>query len=464
MFSVTTYQQRRLRLREQISSGLLLFLGNGEAPMNYNANTYRFRQDSSFLYFFGLDEPALAGIIDVDAATETLFGNDVDMDDIIWMGPQPSMCDKADKCGVKNVMPYAKLADVVAEAIKKGRTIHFLPPYRFANKLLLKNLLNIAPEEQKAKASPEFIRAVVNLRISKEACEIAEIDKACNIGYAMHIAAMKLCKPGIKESHIAGMIEGLAISEGYMPSFPVILSQNGETLHNHDHSQILTEGRLLVVDAGAETTMHYASDFTRTLPAGGRYTSKQKEIYDIVLAANNRAFNMAKPGITYRSVHLEAAKVITEGLQQLGLMRGNVEESVAAGAHALFFPHGLGHQMGLDVHDMEDLGENYVGYDNETERAQQFGLGYLRMGRKLQANYCISNEPGIYFIPALIEQWKQENKLTEFINYAKAIEYIGFGGIRLEDDLLITETGCRLLGDKRLPITTEEVELTMNNF
>ncbi|MDR0295609.1 MAG: aminopeptidase P family protein [Prevotellaceae bacterium] len=463
MFSATIYQQRRLRLREQIPSGLLLFLGNVEAPMNYNANIYRFRQDSSFLYFFGLDEPALAGIIDVDAVTETLFGNDVDMDDIIWMGPQPSMRDKADKCGVKNVMPYAKLADVVAEAVKKGRTIHFLPPYRFANKLLLKNLLNIAPEEQKAKASPEFIRAVVNLRITKEACEIAEIDKACNIGYAIHIAAMKLCKPGIRESCIAGVIEGMAISEGYMPSFPVILSQNGETLHNHDHSQILTEGRLLVIDAGAETTMHYASDFTRTLPAGGRYTSKQKEVYDIVLAANNRAFNLTKPGITYRSVHLEVAKVITEGLQQLGLMKGDVEASVAAGAHALFFPHGLGHQMGLDVHDMEDLGENYVGYDNETERAKQFGLGYLRMGRKLQVNYCVSNEPGIYFIPALIEQWKQENKLAEFINYTRVTGYIGFGGIRLEDDLLITENGCRILGDKRLPITTEEVESTMNN-
>jgi Xaa-Pro aminopeptidase len=385
------------------------------------------------------------------------------MDDIIWMGPQPSMRDKADKCGVKNVLPYGKLADVIAEAVKKGRTIHFLPPYRFANKLLLKNLLNIAPEEQKANASPELIRAVVNLRSVKEACEIAEIDKACNLGYAMHIAAMKLCKAGVKESYIAGVMEGMTISEGYMPSFPVILSQNGETLHNHDHSQILTDGRLLVIDAGVENAMHYASDFTRTLPAGGRYTSKQKEVYDIVLAANNRAFSLAKPGITYRSVHLEAAKVITEGLQQLGLMKGDVEASVAAGAHALFFPHGLGHQMGLDVHDMEDLGENYVGYDNETERAQQFGLGSLRMGRKLQVNYCITDEPGIYFIPALIEQWKQENKLAEFINYAKATEYIGFGGIRLEDDLLITENGCRLLGDKRLPITTEEVELTINN-
>jgi len=463
MFSATTYQQRRLRLREQVSSGLLLLLGNVDAPMNYNANTYRFRQDSSFLYFFGLDEPALAGVIDVDAATETLFGNDVTMSDIIWMGPQPSMRDKADKCGVKNVMPYTKLADIVAEAVRKGRPIHFLPPYRFANKLLLKNLLNIAPEEQKDKASPELIRAVVNLRITKEACEIAEIDQACNLGYDMHIAAMKLCKPGVKESYIAGVMEGMAISEGYMPSFTIILSQNGETLHNHDHSQILTDGRLLVVDAGVENKMHYASDFTRTLPAGGRYTSKQKEIYDIVLAANNRAMSLSKPGITYRSVHIEATKVITEGLQQLGLMKGNVDESVAAGAHALFFPHGLGHQMGLDVHDMEDLGENYVGYDNETERSEQFGLKSLRMGRKLQVNYCISNEPGIYFIPALIEQWKQENKFTEFINYAKVADYIGFGGIRLEDDLLITENGCRLLGDKRLPITTEEVEQTINN-
>ncbi len=463
MFTSSTYQQRRLHLREQLTSGLILLLGNNEASMNYPSNTYRFRQDSSFLYFFGLDEPSLAGVIDVETGTETLFGDDVTIDDIIWMGPQPLLREKADKVGVQHIAPYAKLADVVREAVQKGRKIHFLPPYRSANKIFLQDLLNIAPAEQKGKASPELIRAVVNLRIRKDADEIKALDQVCDLGYRMHVAAMKMCRAGVKESDIVGIMEGMTVGLGHFPSFPIILSQNGETLHNHSHHQILTDGRLLVVDAGVESISHYASDHTRTLPAGGRYTTKQKEIYDIVLAANNHAFALAKPDITYRSVHLEAVRVITEGLQGLGLMKGNVAESVAAGAHALFMPHGLGHQIGLDVHDMEDLGENYVGYDDETQRAEQFGLGSLRMGRKLQVGHCITNEPGIYFIPALIEQWKRDNKLVQFINYDKVVNYIGFGGIRLEDDLLITETGCRLLGSKRIPITTAEVEATINS-
>lgn len=463
MFTAATYQQRRLRLREQVSSGILLFPGNIDAPMNYPANTYRFRQDSNFLYFFGLDEASLGGIIDIEAGTETIFGDELTMDDIVWTGPQPSLREKAEKAGIQQVAPYARFAATIQEALKKGRPVHFLPPYRYATKLLLSNLLGIAPEEQKAKASAEMIRAVVELRIIKEAAEIAEIDRACNLGYTMHMLAMKMCKPGVKESHIAGMMEGFALSEGCGVSFPIILSQNGEVLHGHDHSQTLTDGRLLVVDAGVENLMHYASDHTRTLPAGGRYTARQKDIYDIVLAANNHAFNLTKPGVTYRSVHLEAAKVITVGLQRLGLMKGDVDESVAAGAHALFFPHGLGHQMGLDVHDMEDLGENYVGYDHEIQRAQQFGLGALRMGRLLKPGHCITNEPGIYFIPELIRQWKEGNKLTQFINYGKAEEYIGFGGIRLEDDILVTESGCRLMGDQRIPVTTEEVEAAINN-
>lgn len=462
MFTKEIYTQRRLRLREQVKSGIILLLGNNEAPMNYRSNTYRFRQDSSFLYFYGLDEPGLAGIIDIDAGTEILFGDDVTMDDIIWMGPQPTMREKADKIGVATVAPYNKLSEIVKEAIKKGRQVHFLPPYRSFNKILLQDMVGISPAEQGAKASPELIRAVVSLRIKKEACEIAEMDIACNIGYSMHVGVMKMCRAGVKESALVGVMEERVIADGYMPSFPIILSQNGETLHNHDHSQILTDGRILVIDAGAESLSHYASDFTRALPAGGRFTSKQKDIYNIVLAANNHAFNLAKPGVTYRSVHLEAAKIITNGLQSLGLMKGNIDESVAAGAHALFFPHGLGHQLGLDTHDMEDLGENYVGYDDETQRAEQFGLGALRMGRKLQEGHCITVEPGIYFIPALIEQWKAGNILNEFINYQKVAEYVGFGGIRLEDDILITGTGCRLLGEKRIPITVEEVESVLN--
>ncbi|MDR3235351.1 MAG: aminopeptidase P family protein [Prevotellaceae bacterium] len=461
MFSKEIYIQRRLRLREQVQSGLILLLGNHEAPMNYVANTYHFRQDSSFLYFLGLDEPGLAAVIDLDAGGETLFGTDATVDDVVWMGVQPTLRAKADSAGIAAVSPYATLAGTLRAAVEKGRTVHFLPPYRSYNKILLHEWLGIPPAAQKEQASPALIRAVVALRIKKELCEIAEIEKACAVGYRMHLAAMAQCRAGAKESDIAGAIEGIAIAGGAV-SFPVILSQNGETLHNHDHSQTLTDGRLLVIDAGAETRLHYASDYTRTLPAGGRFTARQKEIYNIVLEANNHAVCTAKPGITYRSVHLEAAKIITCGLQALGLMTGDADESVAAGAHALFFPHGLGHQMGLDVHDMEDMGENYVGYDDETQRAEQFGLGSLRMGRRLQEGFCITVEPGIYFIPALIAQWKSDGKLSRFINYPKAEEYIGFGGVRLEDDILITADGCRLLGERRIPITTDDVEAAIN--
>jgi Xaa-Pro aminopeptidase len=462
MFTKEVYIQRRLRLREQLKNGLVLLLGNHEAPMNYPANAYRFRQDSSFLYFFGLDEPGLAAVIDFDAGVETLFGEDATMDDIVWMGPQCALREKAAGVGVANVSPFGKLSETVQQAVKKGRIVHFLPPYRSFNKILLQELTGVPPAAQKERASVALIKAVVALRIKKEAGEIAEMEKACKVGYDMHLAAMQRCRPGVKESAIAGFMEGIAVAEGYI-SFPIILSQNGETLHNHDHSQILTDGRLLVIDAGAETASHYASDFTRTLPAGGRFTPKQKEIYHIVLEANNYAVRTAKPGITYAGVHLGVAKIITQGLQSLGLMKGDADESVAAGAHALFFPHGLGHQIGLDVHDMEDLGENYVGYDDDTRRSEQFGLGALRMGRVLHEGFCITVEPGVYFIPALIAQWKQENKFPQFINYQKVAEYVGFGGIRLEDDILITPAGCRLLGSTRIPITVEEVESAINS-
>jgi Xaa-Pro aminopeptidase len=462
MFTRETYMQRRLRLCKQLKGGLVLLLGNHEAPMNYAGNTYRFRQDSSFLYFFGLDEPGLAAVIDLDAGTETLFGDDATMDDIVWMGPQLTLRKKAGQVGVKSVSPFGKLSETVRQAMKKGRTIHFLPPYRSFNKILLHDLTGIAPAAQKENASVALIKAVVALRIKKEECEIAEIEKACKVGYDMHVAAMRTCCPCIDERTIAGIVEGIAVTRGYMPSFPIILSQNGETLHNHDHSQTLTDGRLLVIDAGAETASHYASDFTRTLPSGGRFTSKQKEIYNIVLEANNYAISAAKPGVTYQNIHLEAAKIITRGLQAVGLMKGDVDESMAAGAHALFFPHGLGHQMGLDVHDMEDLGENYVGYDNHTQRSEQFGLGALRMGRTLHAGYCVTVEPGIYFIPALIKQWQQEKKCQQFIHYPRLAKYLGFGGIRIEDDILVTRTGYRLLGKKRIPVTVEEVESAIN--
>lgn len=461
MFETSVYKNRRARLKEKVKSGLVLILGNGEAPANYTDNTYKFRQDSSFLYFFGLNQPGFAGVIDIDSGDEYIFGNDVDMDDIIWMGPQPSVKDMAARVGVSKTTPFARLADCMKTAISQGRRIHFLPPYRFRNMLLLEELLGIRPALVKNYASLELIKAVVDLRSVKEPCEIEEITKACNIGYEMHTAAMRNCKPGVKEQYIAGLIEGIAASYGSMVSFPVILSQNGETLHNHDHSQILQEGRMMLTDAGAEEVSHYCSDFTRTVPVGGKFLTRQKEVYNIVLAANNKAIEIAKPGVTYQYVHLEVCKVLAQGLKDLGLMKGDVNEAVAAGAHALFMPHGLGHMMGLDVHDMEDLGQIYVGYDDETRPIDQFGTSSLRMGRRLQEGFVITDEPGCYFIPALIDQWRAQGIHKEFLNYDKIETFKDFGGIRLEDDILIIPGGSRFLGDKRTPITVEEVEEIM---
>ena len=461
MFETSVYKNRRASLKEKVKSGLVLILGNGEAPANYTDNTYKFRQDSSFLYFFGLNQPGFAGVIDIDSGDEYLFGNDVDMDDIIWMGPQPSVKDMAARVGVSKTAPFARLADCMKTAISQGRRIHFLPPYRFRNMLLLEELLGIRPALVKNYASLELIKAVVDLRSVKEPCEIEEITKACNIGYEMHTAAMRNCKPGVKEQYIAGLIEGIAASYGSMVSFPVILSQNGETLHNHDHSQILQEGRMMLTDAGAEEVSHYCSDFTRTVPVGGKFLTRQKEVYNIVLAANNKAIEIAKPGVTYQYVHLEVCKVLAQGLKDLGLMKGDVNEAVAAGAHALFMPHGLGHMMGLDVHDMEDLGQIYVGYDDETRPIDQFGTSSLRMGRRLQEGFVITDEPGCYFIPALIDQWRAQGMHKEFLNYDKIETFKDFGGIRLEDDILIIPGGSRFLGDKRTPITVEEVEEIM---
>lgn len=461
MFETSVYKNRRARLKEKVKSGLVLILGNGEAPANYTDNTYKFRQDSSFLYFFGLNQPGFAGVIDIDSGDEYIFGNDVDMDDIIWMGPQPSVKDMAARVGVSKTVPFARLADCMKTAISQGRRIHFLPPYRFRNMLLLEELLGIRPALVKNYASLELIKAVVDLRSVKEPCEIEEITKACNIGYEMHTAAMRNCKPGVKEQYIAGLIEGIAASYGSMVSFPVILSQNGETLHNHDHSQILQEGRMMLTDAGAEEVSHYCSDFTRTVPVGGKFLTRQKEVYNIVLAANNKAIEIAKPGVTYQYVHLEVCKVLAQGLKDLGLMKGDVNEAVAAGAHALFMPHGLGHMMGLDVHDMEDLGQIYVGYDDETRPIDQFGTSSLRMGRRLQEGFVITDEPGCYFIPALIDQWRAQGIHKEFLNYDKIETFKDFGGIRLEDDILIIPGGSRFLGDKRTPITVEEVEEIM---
>lgn len=457
MFKKEVYVSRRNQLKSKISGGIALFLGNMESPMNYPANTFHFRQDSSFLYFFGLDFPGLAGIIDFDNGEDYIFGNDVDIDDIIWMGPQVTIQENAAKAGVSKTAPLAKLNDLVSAAIRQGRKVHILPPYRGENKIWLEQLLGISASRVAEYASVDLIKAVVDLRSVKEPGEIEEIKKACATGYDMHVTAMKLAKPGVREQQIAGTIEGIAAAGGGMISFPIILSQNGETLHNHDHSQVLKEGRLMLTDAGAESLLHYASDFTRTVPVGGKFSQKQREIYEIVLAANNKATELTKPGVTYKSVHLAASEVIAAGLKELGLMKGDIKEAVQNGAHALFFPHGLGHMMGLDVHDMEDLGQIYVGYDDETRPSSQFGIAALRLGRRLQPGFVVTNEPGIYFIPALIDQWQREKTNADFINFDKVNEYRDFGGIRLEDDILVTETGSEIIG-KRVPIEPDEVE------
>ena len=457
MFDKVTYIKRRNAIKSKGLKGIGLILGNVESPMNYRDNTYHYRQDSSFLYFFGLNFPGLAGIIDFDSGKDYIFGDDVDIEDIIWIGPQVPLKENAAKVGIENTATFTKVFGFVKEAIQKGRKVHFLPPYRGENKMLLEQLLGISSLEVNESTSLDFIKAVISIREIKEPQEVEEIAGACATGYQMHVAAMKMAQPGTWEQKIAGTIEGIALAGGGMPSFPIILSQNGETLHNHDHSQILKEGRLMLCDAGAESLLHYASDFTRTTPVGGKFTKKQREIYEIVLAANNKATELTKPGVTYLSVHLKAAEVIASGLKELGLMKGDVKEAVAEGAHAMFFPHGLGHMMGLDVHDMEDLGQIYVGYDDDIQPVNQFGTAYLRLGKKLEPGFVITNEPGCYFIPALIDKWQAEGINKDFINFDRVNEYRDFGGVRLEDDILVTKTGSEIIGE-RIPINPDQVE------
>lgn len=458
MFDKHTYISRRNSVKKLVKDGIVLILGNNESPMNYPSNTYKFRQDSNFLYFFGIDLPGFAGIMDVEEDKDYIFGNDVDIDDIIWMGPQPLVSEIAEPFGIENTVPFDRLQLIIKEALRKNRKIHFLPPYRADNKIFLMNMLEIPVEKLKEASSKELVQAIISLRAVKDRIEIAHLDSIMDIGYEMHTAAMKMAKPGVYEREIAAEIEAIALSYGGTVSFPVILTRNGETLHNHCHENELLAGDLMLADAGFESPLHYATDHTRTVPVGGKFTQKQREIYQIVLNANNGATEMIAPDVAYKTIHLHAAKIIATGLKDLGLMKGDIDEAVNAGAHTMFFPHGLGHMMGLDVHDMEDLGETLVGYDKDVQRSDQFGTAYLRMGRLLKPGFVVTNEPGIYFIPALIEKWRKENINPQFINFDKVNEYIDFGGIRLEDDILVTESGCRNLGKKRIPIEVQEIE------
>ena len=474
MFESIVYVNRRRGLLEQMASrgahGIAVFLGNVDAATNYRGNDYKFRQDSNFLYYWGIDEPWFAAVLDLDTAQECLYGNDVDIDDIIWMGPQPTVASKGALIGCAATAPLAEFDKAVAAAVAAGRQVHFLPPARYYNQMKLSQLTGLSTDSVRkvapvaaGGASEELVKSVVAMRLIKEQCEIEELDKAADIGYEMHTEARRGCKPGVLEQEIVGHMEGVTYSKGWGPSFTTILSQNGETLHNHSHHQIITPGRLLVVDAGAESNTHYASDFTRTYPCSGKFTTKQREIYDIVQQANDYAYSLTKPGTTYWDVHYATARFLLEGLKAIDLVRGDVDEMLPLGISGLFMPHGLGHNMGMDVHDMEDLGENYVGYAEDQKRHPLLGLGNLRMARRLEPGHVVTDEPGLYFIPALIEQWKKEGTDKGFVNYAQLESYYDFGGIRLEDDILVTVDGARRLGSRRLPILSTDVEEAMAN-
>lgn len=458
MFSKDTYVQRRQALKAKLKSGLILIFGNNESPVNSPDNCYTYRQDSCFLYFFGAKRDGLVGIIDVDNDCEYLLGDDIDIDDVIWYGSVDSVAEMGDAVGISHTGNFSELTSLIQGAQNTGRTIHFLPPYRYDNKLLLHELLNIGIGELHSKASVDLIKAIVELRSIKSADEITEIERASTIGFKMHTTAMKLCQPGVTEHFIGGMISGIAEAFGAMVSFSSIVTMHGEIMHGQPSERHLEVGRLLLCDAGAETTNHYCSDNTRTTPVSGKYTNKQKEIYTIVEECHDLALKEAKPGVLWYDVHLDVCRHLVNGLKELHLMQGDTEEAVQAGAHALFLPHGLGHMMGMDVHDMDALGQDYVGFDEEIRPSTQFGTSSLRLGRKLQEGFVVTDEPGIYFIPALIDSWKKNGTNAKFLNFDVIEKYKDFGGIRIEDDLLITNKGARILGKDKIPYHVADVE------
>ncbi len=458
LFEKSVYVARREKLAQKVQSGIILFLGNNESPMNYPANCYTFRQDSNFIYYFGLTAPSLAAVIDIDENRTILFGDDVTIDDIIWVGDQPAIRDLAAQVGVTESMPLAKLEDYLAT--NSNRKIHFVKQYRFDNQITLANLLKKNVNKVNNYASIDLIKAIVSMRSVKEDREIAEMEKAADMAYTMHTTVQRNCKVGGSEHRLVGLADGVATGYGNGISFGIILSQHGEIFHNADHNVKLKSGKLLLMDAGIEGLMNYCSDYTRTFPVNGKFTEKQRNIYEIVLKANMAGIKMVKAGTPYRDIHFAAAEIIMQGLKDLGLMKGDVKEGVRLGAHALFFPHGLGHQIGLDVHDMEGLGEDYVGYDEEFKRSELFGTCNLRMARRLEPGIVMTVEPGIYFIPKLIEMWRAEKHLADFINYSKLDSYLNFGGIRVEDCVAVTEKGHKVLG-KAIPKTVAELEATI---
>lgn len=458
MFAKEIYVQRRAELKKRVGEGLILLFGNNDAPNNYPANTYRFRQDSCFLYYFGQKREGLVGIIDIDNDKEYIFGDDIDIDDIIWYGFVPSVSDLASEVGVSNTAPMAQLKTVIDAAMAKGQTIHFVPQCRHDLMIQLADLVGIHPLQSKEKASVKLIKAIVDMRAIKKPEEIVELKNAAEIGYLMHTTAMKTCAPGLSEKYVAGVIEGLAMSLGDRYSFQSILSMHGEIQHGYPSHTPMEAGRLMLCDAGAESKENYCSDNTRVTPISGKFTQRQRDIYGAVEAAHDWVIENSKPGVKWLDMHLGAARIITDHLKAIGLMKGNTEDAVREGAHAMFFPHGLGHMMGMDVHDMEGLGQNYVGFNDEVQPSTQFGLNCLRCGRRLQPGFVMTDEPGVYFIPHLIDLWRSEKKHMDFINYDAVESFKDFGGVRLEDDIIITETGCEVIGDKIIPYHIDEVE------
>ena len=465
MFDTATYTRRRNELKKLVKEGIIILFGNNESPANFpNNGYYPFRQDSSFLYYFGLQRDGLVGIIDIDNDKDIFVGNDIDIEDIVWYGSVESMTEMMQRCGAQETLPMKALKTICNEALSKHRKIHFLPPYRHDIKIQVFDLLGVHPIQQKEAASMELIKAVVKMRSVKEQQEIEELERAAVIGYKMHTTAMRLTKPGVTEKFVSGQVDGIAHSYGAMVSFPTIYTQHGEILHGAPSMNKLEEGRLVLCDAGGETLNNYCSDNTRTMPVNGKFTQRQLEIYSIVEACHDYTLELAKPGVKYADVHFAVCRLMFDRLKELGLAKGNTEEAVRAGAHAMFLPHGLGHMMGMDVHDMENLDQINVGFDEETRpNLEQFGTNCLRMGRRLEEGFVVTDEPGIYFIPALIDEWKAKKHCTEHLNFDKLETYKDFGGIRIEDDVLITKDGCRFIGKDRIPYHPKDVEAFMAN-
>ena len=456
MFSKQTYLERRKVLAQSIPTGIILLLGNEEMPMNYTDNTYHFRQDITFLYYFGIDQPSLAGIIDADTGESMIFGDEASVEMIVWAGKLPTLASRCELAGVHKLHPSSELGNIIAPALSKQRKIHFLPPYRADNKIKLSGLLGMPIGQIDNQVSLPLIKAVVAQREIKTAEEIKEIDRAVNISADMHLAAMKVCKPGMRESEIAAKAAEIALASNGNISFPIIATINGQTLHNHHHGNTTKSGDLFLLDAGAETEMHYAGDLSSTFPVDPVFTARQKEIYQLCLDAHQSAVSMLRPGTPFREVHFAACRIIFDGLKSFGLTKGDTDEALKEGAHALFFPCGTGHMMGLDVHDMEDLGEQWVGYDG-VPKSTLFGVKSLRLAKPLRPGHVVTIEPGIYFIPELIDLWNSENKHAAFLNYGEIEKYKDFSGLRNEEDYVLTEDGARRLG-KALPLTIEGVE------